>query len=120
MSPGATEIFIIAYCTIAGAFKELAKEYADKGVKTVSICSSSTVTHPQDGPEPMAQEAKEMGKYMVSSASEQLKSHSSAVRLETWESNASYNDMNIYIHIYWISVQHESVGKEKQPRGRRT
>lgn len=40
---------------------ELAKEYMAKGVKVVAISSNSVQTHPKDGPEPMAEDAKKYG-----------------------------------------------------------
>lgn len=40
---------------------ELAKEYQAKGVGFVAISSNSVETHPQDGPEKMAEDAKEQG-----------------------------------------------------------
>lgn len=44
-----------------GAISDLAKEYQAKGVAVVSISSNSVVTHPQDGPDAIAKEAKELG-----------------------------------------------------------
>lgn len=41
---------------------QVASEYKAKGVATVAISSNSIQTHPQDGPEEMAKDAKEFGK----------------------------------------------------------
>lgn len=38
----------------------LTREYAAKGFKAVAISSNSVATHPKDGPEQMAKEAKEL------------------------------------------------------------
>lgn len=40
------------------AIVDLAKEYEAKGVKFIAISSNSVETHPQDGPERMAEDAK--------------------------------------------------------------
>ncbi|KIY94026.1 alkyl hydroperoxide reductase/thiol specificantioxidant/Mal allergen [Monoraphidium neglectum] len=46
---------------LKGPFSKIAKDYLARGVKTVAISSNSVVTHPQDGPEFIAAEAKELG-----------------------------------------------------------
>ena len=40
---------------------DVAREYGPKGIAIVAISSNSAETHPQDGPDAMAQEAKELG-----------------------------------------------------------
>ena len=40
----------------------LAKEYQAKGVAIIGISSNSIETHPQDGPDEMAEDAKQQGK----------------------------------------------------------
>ncbi len=39
----------------------LAKDYQPQGVAVVAICSNSVKTHPQDGPDEMAADAKRFG-----------------------------------------------------------
>lgn len=43
------------------AIVEVAKQYQAKGLAVVAISSNSVVTHPQDGPEKMAEDAKQYG-----------------------------------------------------------
>ncbi len=45
----------------AGSIADLAKEYQSKGVGVVAISSNSIKTHPQDGPDLMAQDADKQG-----------------------------------------------------------
>jgi hypothetical protein len=46
---------------VAGAIAELVKEYQAKGLAVVAISSNSSQTHPQDGPDKMAEDAKAHG-----------------------------------------------------------
>lgn len=54
-------MFLCVHCPfvvhLKDAIAELAKEYQSKGVKVVAISSNSLQTHPQDGPEKMAEDA---------------------------------------------------------------
>lgn len=43
---------------LKSAVVDVVNTYAAKGLKAVAISSNSTQTHPQDGPEAMAQDAK--------------------------------------------------------------
>lgn len=43
------------------ALVEVARDYESRGAKVVAISSNSVQTHPQDGPDLMAQDAKEFG-----------------------------------------------------------
>ncbi|KAF8060293.1 hypothetical protein HT031_004828 [Scenedesmus sp. PABB004] len=58
-------MFICNHCPfvvmLKPAIAALAKEYQARGVAVVAISSNSTATHPQDGPEAMAADAKEQG-----------------------------------------------------------
>jgi len=45
----------------ADAIAKLAAEYQPKGVAVVAISSNSVQTHPQDGPDKMAEDAKKHG-----------------------------------------------------------
>ena len=47
----------------AEALVEVAKDYESKGVKVVAISSNSVNTHPQDGPDLMAEDAKKLGDF---------------------------------------------------------
>ena len=46
---------------VADGLVSLANDYKDKGVQLVAISSNSVQTHPQDGPEAMAEDAKQFG-----------------------------------------------------------
>lgn len=58
-------MFICNHCPFVVLLKQaiidLAKDYASQGVGIVAISSNSAASHPQDGPELMAKDAKEMG-----------------------------------------------------------
>jgi len=58
-------MFICNHCPfvlhLREAIVKVAAEYQAKGFKVVAISSNSVVTHPQDGPEKMAAEAKQHG-----------------------------------------------------------
>ena len=58
-------MFICNHCPFVVHVREglvkLAKAYQDRGVSVVAICSNSIETHPDDGPEKMAETAKEFG-----------------------------------------------------------
>ncbi len=58
-------MFICNHCPFVVHVREglvkLAKEYQDRGVSVVAVCSNSIETHPDDGPEKMAETAKEFG-----------------------------------------------------------
>jgi thiol-disulfide isomerase/thioredoxin len=46
---------------VRGGFAELAREYGARGVKIIGISSNDVNRYPQDGPGPMAEEAKAAG-----------------------------------------------------------
>lgn len=52
------ETAIVHTLMLAGNLAALAKEYQAKGVAVVAISPNSVITHPQDGPEKMAEDAK--------------------------------------------------------------
>lgn len=58
-------MFICNHCPFVVLLKQaiidLAKDYASQGVGIVAISSNSAASHPQDGPELMAKDAKELG-----------------------------------------------------------
>jgi peroxiredoxin len=58
-------LFICNHCpfviAIIDGLVEVAKEYRDAGLATVAISSNSVKTHPQDGPDKMAEFAAERG-----------------------------------------------------------
>eukprot|EP00878_Enallax_costatus_P021707 GHUV01022997.1.p1 GENE.GHUV01022997.1~~GHUV01022997.1.p1 ORF type:complete len:280 (+),score=32.07 GHUV01022997.1:251-1090(+) len=65
---GATATLVMFICNhcpfvvmLKPAIAALAKEYQAKGVAVIAISSNSIQTHPQDGPEKMAQDAKTHG-----------------------------------------------------------
>ena len=62
---GTLVMFLCVHCPyvvhLKAAIRELAAEYKAKGVAIVAISSNSVETHPQDGPEFIAKEAREMG-----------------------------------------------------------
>ena len=45
----------------AGEIVKLAKDYQPQGVAIAAISSNSVKTHPQDGPDQMAADAKQLG-----------------------------------------------------------
>ena len=63
------------------AIVELAKEYQPKGVKVLAISSNSAETHPQDGPERMAEDAVASGycfPYLYDATQEVAKAYQAA------------------------------------------
>ena len=50
--------FVIQY---ADALVQLASSIKEQGIETIAISSNSIVTHPQDGPDKMAEDAKSLG-----------------------------------------------------------
>lgn len=58
-------MFICNHCPFVVLLKEgivtLAKDYQPKGLAVVAISSNSVRTHPQDGPDQMAADAKQLG-----------------------------------------------------------
>eukprot|EP00879_Flechtneria_rotunda_P012439 GHRR01012989.1.p1 GENE.GHRR01012989.1~~GHRR01012989.1.p1 ORF type:complete len:165 (+),score=47.12 GHRR01012989.1:950-1444(+) len=60
MVPGVQPVHDNLPCVLlsAAAIAEVAKEYQAKGLAVIAISSNSTKTHPQDGPDKMAEEAK--------------------------------------------------------------
>lgn len=62
---GTCVIFMCNHCPfvihLKDSIKAVTEEYSGKGIGFVGISSNSTKTHPQDGPDNMAKEAKEMG-----------------------------------------------------------
>lgn len=46
---------------VAPAFAAFGREYAEKGVKIVGVSSNDVTTHPDDGPDRMAEEARRVG-----------------------------------------------------------
>lgn len=57
--------FLAVHCKYVVHLKEgitsLAKEYQSKGVSVIAVSSSSIETHPQDGPDKMAEDATKYG-----------------------------------------------------------
>lgn len=58
-------MFICNHCPfvklLTEAIVQLTNEYQSQGVASVAISSNSILTHPQDGPEEMAQDARSLG-----------------------------------------------------------
>ncbi|KAI8464911.1 MAG: thioredoxin-like protein [Monoraphidium minutum] len=58
-------MFLCVHCPfvvhLKGAISELVREYQSQGLAAVAISSNSTETHPQDGPDNIAKEARELG-----------------------------------------------------------
>ena len=51
---------VLFFC-IADALIQLARDVQPLGVEVIGISSNSVVTHPQDGPEKMAEDARSFG-----------------------------------------------------------
>ncbi|KAF6251437.1 alkyl hydroperoxide reductase/ thiol specific antioxidant/ Mal allergen [Scenedesmus sp. NREL 46B-D3] len=67
-SAGAKAVLVMFICNhcpfvvmLKGAIAALAKEYQAKGLAVVAISSNSSQTHPQDGPQQMAEDARANG-----------------------------------------------------------
>ncbi|EIE22434.1 alkyl hydroperoxide reductase/ thiol specific antioxidant/ Mal allergen [Coccomyxa subellipsoidea C-169] len=64
-APALLVMFICNHCPFVVLLKEkiveVCKEYMDQGVAVVAISSNSIKTHPQDGPQRMADDAKNLG-----------------------------------------------------------
>jgi peroxiredoxin len=58
-------MFICNHCPyvkhVRGELARLGRDYGDRGVGIVAICSNDVRTHPEDGPERMAEEARDAG-----------------------------------------------------------
>jgi len=102
----ATVIMIICnHCPFVVHLKphivDLAKEYRSKGVSFVAISSNSTETHPQDGPENMAKDAKEQGypfPYLFDETQEVAKAYQAAC---TPEFMVFDSDLQLQYHGQW-------------------
>ncbi len=61
-APALLVAFVCNHCPyvihIRAAFAEFAAEYADRGLQVVAISANDVSSHPQDGPEMMAEEAR--------------------------------------------------------------
>eukprot|EP00884_Botryococcus_braunii_P017572 jgi/Botrbrau1/4499/Bobra.0220s0032.1 len=78
-------MFICNHCPFVVLLKEaiaaLAREYQAKGFGVVAISSNSIITHPQDGPEKMAEDATKFGytfPYLYDSTQEVAKDYRAA------------------------------------------
>lgn len=64
-APALLVMFICNHCPFVVLLKEaiveVTKEYMERGLAAVAISSNSIKTHPQDGPEHMAADAKKFG-----------------------------------------------------------
>ena len=64
-SPGLLVAFICNHCPyvihLRSAFVQFAREYQPRGLAVVAISSNDPQAYPQDGPEPMRDEAKQAG-----------------------------------------------------------
>lgn len=64
-APGLVVAFICNHCPfvkhVRKQFAQFAREYQAKGIAVVAIASNDVRAYPQDGPEGMAQEAREAG-----------------------------------------------------------
>lgn len=48
-------------CECTDAFIELSKHAKQSGIAVIAISANSVITHPQDGPEKMAEDARNLG-----------------------------------------------------------
>ncbi|KAL4857673.1 hypothetical protein ACK3TF_002106 [Chlorella vulgaris] len=101
-APATLVMFICNHCPfvvhLKPAITELAKDYQAKGVKVVAISSNSVETHPQDGPEKMAEDAKAQGytfPYLFDSTQEVAKAYSAACTPEFYVYDA---DRKLFYH----------------------
>jgi len=64
-APATLVMFLANHCKyvihLKAEITKIASEYAGKGVKVVAVSSSSSQTHPQDGPEKMVEDAAKWG-----------------------------------------------------------
>ena len=67
-APALLVMFICNHCPFVKILKEgivsLTNEYQGKGLASVAISANSIKTHPQDGPEHMANDAKSFGRIL--------------------------------------------------------
>ena len=82
---GTLVMFLCAHCPfvlhIQEALAALGRDYADSGVGVVGISSNSIETHPQDGPEGLAAQAREQGftfPYLFDATQEVAKAYTAA------------------------------------------
>ncbi|PRW44843.1 prolyl endopeptidase-like isoform A [Chlorella sorokiniana] len=101
-APATLVMFICNHCPfvvhLKPALTELAKEYQAKGVKVVAISSNSVETHPQDGPDKMAEDAKEQGytfPYLYDETQEVAKAYKAACTPEFYVFDA---DLKLTYH----------------------
>lgn len=57
---------------MAEAFIQLSHEAQQQGIAAIAISSNSVITHPQDGPDKMAEDAQAFGKHTVLVCTAQL------------------------------------------------
>ncbi|CAL8468598.1 g8138 [Coccomyxa elongata] len=91
-------MFICNHCPFVVLLKdkivEVCRSYADRGVAAVAISSNSIKTHPQDGPEHMAEEAKKLGypfPYLYDESQEVAKQYMAACTPEFYIFNSNRN-----------------------------
>ncbi|PSC70394.1 alkyl hydroperoxide reductase [Micractinium conductrix] len=101
-APATLVMFICNHCPfvvhLKPAITELAKEYQGKGVKVVAISSNSAETHPQDGPDKMAEDVQAQGytfPYLFDEAQEAAKAYQAACTPEFYVFGA---DMGLTYH----------------------
>lgn len=84
-APALLVMFICNHCPyvihVRDEIKRLTDEYMAKGVGVVGFCSNSVETHPQDGPDKMAEEKKNVGyafPYLFDASQEVAKAYCAA------------------------------------------
>ncbi|EFN56396.1 hypothetical protein CHLNCDRAFT_22310 [Chlorella variabilis] len=84
-APATLIMFICNHCPfvvhLKPAITQLAREYQGKGVKVLAISSNSVETHPQDGPDSMAEDARAQGytfPYLFDESQDVAKAYSAA------------------------------------------
>ncbi|GLC35920.1 hypothetical protein PLESTM_000382900 [Pleodorina starrii] len=108
-APATLIMFICNHCPyvvhLKGAIVDVVAEYSARGLKAVAISSNSTQTHPQDGPDKMAEDAKKYGytfPYLFDESQEVAKAYKAACTPEFYVFDS---DMKLTYHGQWDSTR---------------
>lgn len=84
-APGLLVMFLSNHCPfvkhVADGLADFAREYQEKGLAVVGICSNNVETHPDDSPEKMAEEVEHRGytfPYLFDESQEVAKAYGAA------------------------------------------
>ncbi|DBB12909.1 hypothetical protein WJX82_002719 [Trebouxia sp. C0006] len=95
-SKGTLVVFMCNHCPfvihLRDAVVQLAKDIKSHGIETIGISSNSVITHPQDGPEEMAEDAQNFGypfRYLYNESQEVARAYKAACTPEFYLADAN-------------------------------